>query len=144
MEGCLYQAEYRIPQTTGHPTIECHPKKLMKSKEFCNSETLFKSVDKELTEEYLEFLEQAADEFFTYYREAQLDGTEDGLRCRMIAAIRLAQYGLNLFNFFSSCAVSISKGKGDTEACNATAKVVSMMMEKRVDDWITKARNGLN
>lgn len=114
------------------------------SKEFQNSEILFKSVDEELTEEYLEFFEAALDEFTRTYLEAKLDGTEDALRCRMIAAIRLAQLGLSMFSFFSSCATSIRSGNADAEACNATARVVSMTVESKVDKWITKAKNGQN
>jgi hypothetical protein len=114
------------------------------SKEFFDSETLFKSTDKELAEDYLDFWEEAFSEFIRMYREAENDGSEDGLRCRMIAAIRLAQFGLTMFNFFSSCAVSIKKGNADAEACNATAKVVLMMVEKKVDSWITRAKKALN
>jgi hypothetical protein len=112
--------------------------------EFENSETLFKSHDDDLTEEYLNWFETAFMEFMRFYREARLDGTEDGLRCRMIAAIRLAQFGLNLFTFFGSCATSIKNGNADAEACNSTAKVVSMMLEKKVDSWITKAKRTLS
>ena len=114
------------------------------SKEFKNSETLFKSTDKALTEEYLQFFETASGEFLRMFREAELDGTEDTLKCRMLAAMRLAQFGLSMFSFFSSCAMSIRNGNADTEACNATAKVVSMMVEQKTDGWITKAKTSLN
>lgn len=114
------------------------------SKEFKNSEQLFKSVDKGLAEEYLDFFETAGGEFLRMYREAELDGTEDALKCRMLAAMRLAQFGLSMFSFFSSCAMSIRSGNADTEACNATAKVVSMMVESKTDKWITQAKAGLN
>lgn len=114
------------------------------SEEFANSETLFKSTNKELTDEYLDYWETAFGEFIQMYRDAENDGSEDGLRCRMIAAIRLAQFGLTMFNFFSSCAVSIKDGKADAEACNATARVVLLMIEKKVDSWITKAKKALS
>lgn len=112
------------------------------SKEWANSEHLFKSVDKELSKEYVEFFEQAAAEFFALYREAEMDGTEDALRCRMIAAMRLAQYGLSLFSFFSSCVKVLANedSKADSEACNAAGKVVSMMFENKVDKWISEAK----
>lgn len=114
------------------------------SKEFKDSEVLFKSVDTALSDEYTEFWEAATEEFIRIYREAKNDGTEDGLRCRMLAAMRLAQLGLNMFNFFSSCAVAICSGNADTEACNATGKVVSLMVERKVDKWITIAKAGQN
>lgn len=114
------------------------------SKEFENSETLFKSVDRGLTGEFMEFWETATLEFCKQFREAELDGSEDALRCRMIASMRLAQLGLSMFSFFSSCALSINAGKADSLACNATAKVVSMMVESKTDEWITKARSSLN
>lgn len=122
-----------------NPVMEAKP-----SKEFKNSETLFKSVDKPLTEEYLQFFEESAMAYLSMYREAELDGTEDAMKCRMLAAMRLAQFGLSMFSFFSSCAMSIRNGNADTEACNATAKVVSMMVETKTDGWITKSRKGLN
>lgn len=114
------------------------------SKEFANSEVLFKSTDETLSDEYLEFWDTAMQEFLRQYQDAKLDGTEDALKCRMLAAMRLAQFGLSMFSFFSSCAMSIRSGNADTESCNATAKVVSMMVEKKADGWITKARRTLN
>lgn len=114
------------------------------SKEFKNSETLFKSTNETLTDEYLEFWETACGEFLKQYDDAKLDGTEDALKCRMLAAMRLAQFGLSMFSFFSSCAMSIRSGNADTEACNATSKVVSMMVESKTDKWITEARKLLN
>lgn len=114
------------------------------SKEFLNSEALFKSTNKELTNEFMEFWETAFDQFSQLFRDVEMDGTQDALRCRMIASIRLAQFGLSMFNFFSSAAVCIKDGNADAEACNATAKVVSMMIEGKVDGWITKAKGSLN
>lgn len=131
--------ERLVQDSAGVVTMETKP-----SREFTDSCILFRSVDRNLADNYMEFWEAAAGEFFQYYREAENDGTEDGLRCRMIAAIRLAQFGLNMFNFFSSCAVAINNSKADTEACNATAKVVSLMIERKVDGWITVAKRGQN
>ncbi len=110
------------------------------SKEFENTEALFKNTSAELTKEYLEFWASACDTFLQAYGEAKVDGTQDGLRLRMLAAMRLAQLGLSMFSFFSSCALSIKDGAADAEACNATAKVVSMMVENKTDDWITRAK----
>jgi hypothetical protein len=116
------------------------------SKEWTNSEQLFKSVDKELTSEYVDFFEHAAAEFFDLYREAELDGSEDAVRCRMIAAMRLAQYGLSLFSFFSSCTKVLADedSKADAEACNAAGKVVSMMFENKIDQWVSRAKKSQN
>lgn len=114
------------------------------SKEYKNSETLFKSVDKQLSDEYLDWWTDAVSEFIQMYRDAEQDGTEDAQRLRMLAAARLGQLGLNMFNFFSSAAVVIQNGGADIEACNAVCKVVSLLVERKVDGWMTRTKKSLN
>lgn len=115
-----------------------------KTKEFMDSSKLFNSMDMKLAEDYVTWWASACDEFLNQYMEAKQDGEEDSLKLRMLASVRLAQLGLNMFQFFSSAVAVIADGKADEEACNAVTRVVSMLTEKKTDQWITEAKKSIS
>lgn len=105
---------------------------------------LFSSVDKALSDEYIAWWASAFDGMLQLYKEAELDGSEDALRCRMIAAHRLAQLGACALQFFGSCSALLMKGKGDAQALNAVAMVTGDMVQKKVNEWKEKSNKSLN
>lgn len=117
---------------------------MSEDKEKKNTEILFKSADSTIKDEYLEYFATCMEQFLEMYDDAKMDGTEDGYRMRMVASTRLAQLGLSMFSFFGSAASVLRDGSGDSEACNAVAKVVSLMTEKKVDQWIDRAKKVVN
>lgn len=111
---------------------------------FLANELLFKSPDKRLKKEYLDWWRSATETMLEFYEQVDIDGSEDALRCRMIAAARLAQLGLNMFNFFGSAAEVIQSGMADQEACGAVSEVVVNMVSRKVESWLESAETGLN
>lgn len=105
---------------------------------------LFTSVNKELVEKYVAFWSQAWDGFLELYKEVEMDGTEDGLRCRMIAAHRLAQLSMASMQFWTTCSVALAKGKADVQALNAVAQVVGNMVSKNLEEWMKDANGNLS
>lgn len=112
---------------------------------FQSNETLFKSVDKNLAHEYVEWWKSASDAMLSLYEEVEQDGTQDAQRCRMIAAARLAQLGLCMFQFFGSAAEVIQgESKADATANNAVSAVVVDMAGRKIEGWLVAAKQSLN
>jgi hypothetical protein len=108
------------------------------------NEILFKSTEKELTADYLNWWGAAMESGLGLYKEAELDGTESSLRARMVASARMAQLCLTAFNFFGAAVEVIAEGPGDTEAAQAVARVTSVAVENKVEGWLKQARSQFN
>lgn len=108
------------------------------------STALFCSTKQELTDEYIAWWASAFDSFLQLYKEVKVDGSEDSLKCRMIAAHRLSQLSMNAMQFFGTAGIMIAESKFDIEALNSAAAVVANMVEKKVDEWSAEAVKGLD
>ena len=111
---------------------------------FASNEALFKSVDNDLHDDIVKFWASATDSFLQMYSESKNDGSEDAIKCRMLAASRLSQLGLCMLNFYGSAAVVIASGKADGLACSAVNNVVADMVGRKVDEWIERAMKSQN
>ena len=109
-----------------------------------SNETLFKSTDRDLMKEYVAWWQDALSGLLEAYSMVELDGTEDSLKCRMIAAARISQMCLCCFQFFGSAVEVIQHGEFDAEANNAAVRVTSMVAGDHIEEWLNRAKRNLN